>query len=473
MKKNRIIALSGIILVVCITLLCLFCCKGKKDVYCTAIPQDATVLVRLDARSFLRKHDIDLTPLKSLVGKDMAEAAEHTGIDFSQPVYAFLLPSGKTGLCAKVSDAADLRALVEKFGPGMNIQMSEKDGYTWIQQYGHVAAFDNDRLVALMDAGHSGRQQLTEMLLQTEDKSILSTGIFDLVTSCGKPLALATSTQALPSGQRAQMAQALDVDVKDFEADVLLALDFDKDKALLTFDLTPRSSELKDDLKDGVENVLPIQGKFFTTGVANPFALVAFGLNGEELYDEVIEESGLQMFLGNLDLRKAFNSLHGDVCIQAATPDTKGLLLQAQVRDNSIMDIIEPAVKLLGGGTQAMRVGTEQYCLSNGSMPVFLGVKGHDLFYVATGTDVAAQAGQDVETWTERLASDAKGNYFYATADASAIVSLLGQQKMLPALLMGRLSQFDRLTLKVSSPTHAELSLTVRDGKDFVETVFK
>ena len=473
MKKNRIVAISGILLVLGIVLVCFFCCGSKKDAYCTVIPKDATALMRIDARSFLKDYDIDFAPLKELIGKEASEAVENLGIDLAHPVYAFYLPDGKSGLCARISSASDFKSRVEQFGPSFNVTMSEKDGYTWLEQYGNVVAFDNDRLVALFDAGLNGRQRIKNMMVQTEEQSVLSTSMSDLLASCDKPLALVASTQSIPSAQRSLLSQALDIDNKDFEADILFALDFVKDKAILTYDLMPRNKDMKEDLEESLENVKPINGKFFSAGIANPLALIAFGLDGKEMYDDVIEESGLQLFLGKLDLRKAFRSLEGDVCLQAASPDAPSLLLQAEVTDRSIMDIIEPAVQTFGAGTQIMRVADDQFCLSNGRMPVFLGTKGSNLFYVATGTDIAAKAGQDVDSWTENCRSEAVGNYFYATVDASALMALLKQQKVIPALLMGRLSQFDRLTLKVSSATHAELSLSVKDGKDFVETLFK
>ena len=473
MNKKRIFTLSGILLVLGIVLVCFFCCKGKKDAYCTVIPKDATALMRLDVRSIAKDYDIDFAPLKDLMGKEASEAMENLGIDFTHPVYAFYLPDGKSGLCARISSASDLKSRVEQFAPSLNVKMSEKDGYTWLEQYGSIVAFDNDRLVALFDAGLNGRLRIKDMMVQTEEQSVLSTSMTDLLAGCDKPLALVASTQSIPSAQRSLLSRSLDIDSKDFEADMLFALDFVKDKAILTYDLIPRNKDMKEELDESLENVKPINGKFFSKGLANPFALVAFGLNGEEIYDDVIEESGLEFFLGKLDLHKAVRSLQGDVCLQAASPDASGLLLQAEVTDRSLMDIIEPAVQTLGAGAQVMRVANDQFCLSNGMMPIFLGIKDSNLFYVATGTDVAAKAGHDVESWTESYRSEAVGNYFYATVDASALVAFLKQRKVVPALLMGRLSQFDRLTLKVSSATHAELSLSVKDGKDFVETLFK
>lgn len=474
MKRNNLYVIIGIAVVVIVVVLCFFCCRGKKDVYCTAIPKNAITLVRVDAKSFLKDYDIDLEPVKSLMGKDAAEAVEDCGIDFRQPIYAFVLPSDKVGICAKIDDANALKQVVEKFGTSMNVKLSEKQGYTWLEQNGTVAAFDNDRLVAVMDGGMNVRKNILDMMEQREDESVLSTSMFDLISHCDKPLAVVASLVAIPSTQRVEIAKLLDIDVKDLDADVLLTLDFVKNKALLNFDVIPNTDEMKELIEDAVDYKKKISGKFLTTGIANPFALMVYGMDGEDLYEKLIEESGLGMFFGNLDLRKPVSSLEGDVCIQVATPDFNDILLQTEVKDNSIMDIIEPAVRKFGSGyLNVMKVADNQYCISNGRTPIFLGVKQGKVFYVGSSTDVTEKAGLEVDSHIEALRSEAVGNYFYATLDASALSGMLKRQMGIPALLMGRLSQFDRLTLKVTSATHAELMLSVKDGKDFVKTVFK
>lgn len=499
MSKKLIAIVGGAAVVALVIVLCLFCCGGKKEQYCSVIPKDAVALLRISPQSFVEKHNVDLSGLKEYLDAESdADIVTATGLDLSQSIYAFYLPNGSMGICAKVCDADALTQLLQKKAASLNAKLSEKQGFHWVQMNDIVAAYDDERLLAVSGGGMYVRKNILAMMEQPEEESITTNPMYESLQQTDKCVAFISSFKAVPEQMQGQLSAFLNADLTDVDANVMLSLDFDNEKAILALDVVPNSDKAKALFSEENLGLKKLNGTFVSTGLAQPFAWFAMNVDGKKLYANVVQKNGLDEMLGGLDISQAVGSLNGDVTIQLPSAKMDGYLVQAEVSDNSIMDIVQPAVQKMNSVSaqtavdydddystleetapstpthaQATRMADGAWYISGIGAPTILSVKDNKLLYLTNSVELGNMAGKTATTGLEAMKQDISNAYIYGSVDASALLSLVLKQIGIPAILLGdRFAHFDRLTFQVTSATHAELSLSVSSGKSFVETIF-
>lgn len=488
-KRNLIIGVAAVVLVV---VLCLVCCRKSSDKYCSAIPSDAVGLVRLDAAGFIKKHNIDLDGLKSLMGP-MDGMLDNSGIDLEKPIYAFATPKGSLGFVAKMKSTEDLKTLVKSVGRMMGAKLSEKQGYNWIDMGDILVCFDANKLLGLSNAGMNARKDMIALMEQDEDESVMGTKLFESVGKIEQPFAILTNINTIldaagPEGQMAlaQSAKLYDLEPEDMDMNFTLTFDVVKDKAVLAFNYDPLSSALKNKMDEFAKMFTPNTGKFINTISDDPLVWGCAHLEGDK-FGKMIEdaiETQLSSASNSTEMialhaikdafLKVIESFNGDINFVMPSLDEPNFLVQADVKNNEILSLIEMAGKESQGIVPVMKAGENSYTIALDNNVILAGVKNNS-FYLSNSTDMTAKLGKEVDSRIENLKKDICNSYFYLTVDAQSLIGLLMQQsdlKMLMASFIGRLTQLDRLTLRNTSAYGVELTLSVKDGKDFIETLF-
>ncbi len=494
-KKKRNLIIGAAAAIVLVIVLCLVCCHRSSDKYCSAIPKDAVGVCRVDAASFIKKHDIDLDGLKSMMG-GMDGMLDKTGIDLERPIYAFATPKGETGIVAKMKSTEDLKTLVKSLGVMLGAKLSEKQGYNWIEMNDALVCFDADKLLALSGAGMNARKVMIALMEQDEDESLMGTKLFGSVEKIEQPFAIVTNTNTLLSlaGQDSQLAlaqaaKAYDIKVEDVDMNISITFDVVKDKAVLAFNYDPLTEPLKKKMDEFATLMDKNTGKYINTIATDPLVWATAHLDGSKwgkMFKDVIDAqmSSMNDFSSEamavrtvLDvIFKALESFNGDINFVLPSLDGPNInfMVQGEVRDKNILSFFD-MIKEQGGDDAPIMKNGDSYTIATAETMIMAGVKDNQ-FYVTNSTDLYGKMGKEVDSRIDDLKKEICDSYFYLTMDAQPLIGLLMQNsnlKMLMASFIGRLSQLDRFTIRNTSNYGAEITLSVKDGKDFIETLCK
>ena len=490
MNKTKILSLCRSLGMMVVVLL-FACCSGKKDKYCSAIPKDAAVLYRIDAYSFVDKHNIDLKSMKSMLfGKDDLDGI---GIDLKKPFYGFVKMNGGTGMVAAIEDADAFTKFVNTYSVLIGAKVSEKQGLHWVESNGMYVAYDDTHLLMMSGDGMYVRKNITELMAQQEEESAMQTPLFERLTNVKEPFAAVISSNSIPEKLlKAELASGKTME--DFDMDIDISFDVVKDKALMACEVFPNSDKLKKNIEEAMSKSKTIEGQYINTIQEKPFLWGAFNADYSQYMDELEKQltDMLKLSVGPDEdalmkvivetLAKFVGTLSGDLSVCIPDAQTGNFIVQANVKDASaINEVFENLKTLIASNENAAKFLTiaaadkNNYTIVADGKTFLSGVKGNDYFFT-NSTDYKQKVGSEVETGLEALKSEICSSYAYMTLDAHHLVGQLMQVpdfRQTAGLFMGRLANLDRVTLKFPSVTRAELSLSVMDGKDFCEVMFK
>lgn len=478
MNKTKFMHMGRMLIMMLVVLLFASC--SKKDKYCSAIPKDAVALYRMDPSSFIKAHDIDTDGLIKMMGMKEDELS-NIGIDFDVPMYGFVTLKGATGFVAAVKDADALTNLAKTYGALVGAKVSEKQGFHWIESNDMLIAFDDSRLLAYGGAGMNIRKDMIALLEQEEDASVMGTNLFAHISEMKQPLAFGFSAKTIMESGAAKaslnMYKEIGLKPEEMDLDFLMSLDCVKDKAIMVVDVVPNSNEAKARIEENAKMLSPIQGKYISSGYQNAFIWGAFNADASKALEYYKKNLG-SVAPANVValLEKVLGSFAGDFSFSMPEVGEK-FLVQANVKNNDALCLVDSLVSISEGMVQSIPNGPNAFCLTskNSETPVFVGVKDNTL-YVANSTEAVASVNKEAETGIESFKDEICKSFFYLTVDMSKVVPLILQDKSLGTFAMmaaPRLSKLDRLNIVANSSTHIEMTLSVKDGKDFVETMFK
>lgn len=472
-KKKLILAAVALTTAVVVAAL-VWAFSGKKDSYCSVIPDDAVALARVDLGQFLSDHDIEVKNQKNLSFALILQMANKSGVDFSKPIYAFACSDRKAGIVVPISDVELFREFMKNNGL-IPFTLSQAKGYDWAMSGQYAAIFDNEKCLLLTGAGMNVRKELVRLMEQDEDDSVLDEDLYDNISRCKKPLAAIVSVEELYKENIPTLTEQMGVDDDAFDMDVLFSFDARKDKATLALDVFPNSSEARQLLKDKMNLAEDLKGKFVNAIDADP--LLWFSFTGLQKLSETV--AGVEQFeelsgLG-IDVQKLLGSFSGEAAIIVPNGSIKDYIFLAEVKDNKVMDIFRQAEQFSQGTVKAIRITDNQYVLGVQGQTIFAGIQ-DDTFYLTNAQNLVGRVGQNL---TSNLS-----DYDDEITSAGAYMSISAQQALTAAikydpslrtamLLMGnRLDKLDRLYF-TAKDTHAELVLKAKDGEDIVKSLIK
>lgn len=462
-KKGFIVGGIVAVVVILIAVLCYIAFRNNNK-YCSVIPQDACVVLRVDAMKFIEKHDIETKHLESILKLANVSSLNDAGIDFDEPAYAFVQPSGVMGVVIPVNDGDKLENLLNYTSTFIGSKVKSRQGYRWLETSGIVVAFDDTRLLALSGAGMNSRNKIIELMEQDADESILSTKLFSDLSSLDKPLAMVSSSSMLPESISKMIPLPNGSDLKSLDVNALLSFDIVKDKAMLEVELKANNDESKDVLDKNAAMCHKVNGTFLTSGVHDATAWASLNLDGSLLSGVLPSDIS-----DEIDL----SSINGDISVMYKDKGEEFVLL-AEVADKSILGFVERLSEISEGSLQAMKLNDSKYVLNIASSAYFAGVEGNT-FYLTNSSEIGNNIGRKVVTGVEFLKDEISDSYFFATIDVAPIVAqqLRGQYALMFSTYAAKLLSLDRFTVVSKSPYRYQMTLSVKDGQDFVETILQ
>lgn len=473
-KRKLIVAAVGLLTAVVVAAL-VWAFSGKKDSYCSVIPDDAVVLARIDAHQFLSEHDIDLSDQKYLPVVLITKMIDKCGVDFSKPIYGFACSDRKGGAVIPLKDVELFRDFLKNNG-FISFTLSQAKGYDWAMSGQYAAIFDNEKCLLMTGAGMNVRKELVRLMEQKADDSILDEDIYKNLSSCKKPLALIVSVEEMYKQNIPTLTEQMGVDDDAFDMDLLLSFDAKKEKATLAFDVFPNSSEARQLLKDKMNLASDLKGKFVNAIDADPMLWFSFG-GMQNLGEQAARIAQLDVLaeFSAVPLPEILGSFSGEAAVIVPKGSVKDYIFLAEVKDNKIMDFFKQAEQMSAGAVKAIRITDNQYVLGVQGQTIFAGIQ-DDTFYLTNAQNLVGKVGQTLNSNVSVYDDEITSAGAYMSVSLGQILSAapkFNSSLTAPMLLFGsRLSKLDRLYFTASG-THAELVLKAKDGNDIVESIFK
>lgn len=473
-KRKLIVAAVGLLTALVVAAL-VWAFSGKKDSYCSVIPDDAVALARVDIHQFFSEHDIDLKDQKNLSLALVAQMANKSGVDFSKPIYAFACENGKAGIVVPISDVELFRDFMKNNG-FMSFTLSQSKGYDWAMSGQIAAIFDSEKCLLMTGVGMNVRRELIKLMEQDEDDSVLDESLYANISRCKKPLAAIVSVEEMYKQNIPTLTEQMGVDDDAFDMDVLFSFDAKKEKATLALDVFPNSSEARQLLKEKMNLANDLKGKFINAIDTDPVLWLSFS-GMQNLGEQIAKLAQLDELsdLSTINLPELLGSFSGEAAVIVPNGSAKDYIFLAEVKDNKVLGIFNTMKEASQGQISAVQMAENEYFCSVAGQSIFAGIK-NDVFYLTNAQNLVAKVGQNLNSNVSDYDDD--------ITSASAYMNISAQQALQSALkldpslntimlLMGtRLSKLDRLYF-TAKDTHAELVLKAKDGEDIVESLLK
>ena len=197
-KMNISMALAWLI-----TGMVFFCSCSGSD-YINAIPANSSALISIDMQKMAESNPqaSKTGVLKSLLH---VEDVTDCGIDVSEKMYLFETVDGNLGLCAKVSDAADLEDWLNQLSKEQKLceNVTEKKGFHFsVLKNSWLVGFSDQALLIMGPVVADAQAELQRMMIKylkaDEEHGIQSSPMFERLDSISSPMALVAQAQALP-----------------------------------------------------------------------------------------------------------------------------------------------------------------------------------------------------------------------------------------------------------------------------------
>lgn len=472
-KKRLIVAAVGLCVAATVAALA-WAFSGKKDSYCSVIPDDAVALARLDFNQFVNEHDIEIKEQKYLPLALVAQMIKTSGVDFSKPIYAFACSERKSGAVIPIKDIELFRDFLKNNGY-ISFTLSQAKGYDWAMSGQYAAIFDNEKCLLMTGVGMNVRNELVELMEQDEDDSVLDESLYENISGCKKPFAAIISMQEVLESVDASVLKEADIDEDELDMDVLISFDAKKEKATLAIDLFGNSRAARKAIDSKTALMENLKGTYINAIDSDPLLWLSFG-GLKNLSDQVKNVPQLQEFKQmGIDVEHLLSSFSGEAAVIVPNNNPNQAILLAEVENNNVLDIIKQAETLSMGQVKFVKISDEDYVCSMGGMAIFAGIK-NGTFYLTNAQQLVSKVGENINSNMSMYEDEVKSVSAYMSINAaqafSASTKLIPGSRSMMLLLGGKLSKIDRFYMN-SNGTHTEFVVCAKEGEDIIKGLLK
>ena len=420
---------------------------GKDTEYMNVIPAEAPVVVAFDCEKMAEKCGLfanspsesqakiksDLMNRLSVGQADLLEKILNdpttSGVDWTQKAYLFMVPNTK--LCAvvvSVTDKEKLRFTLEVMGKeDFRGGFHDENGYTWIQGKDQLIAF-NDKACVSVDTGTSKQNKelksnIDLWMAQSADKSFVSTEYFEMLADRKGEVAIFSDLNQLHENVSLLVSTIYAEEVEMNDLKYLAGISFGNGQLAVNGELVVKDEKLLDAIKDKQDIFQKVNGKTLKKLPATTPLWCSVGLDGDELYNQLLEHPVVGKELKNmrlpLNIEGVVRSIDGDISMGLTT----GLFID--VTNDELLKVLVGAAKTMGGllGVSLDEIKEGEYKLDihrknvlnlkNMFQQPHLGMDGK-MFYIVAGATREQELAEENSLAAAPWAGDVKGNLFFA-----------------------------------------------------------
>ena len=462
MKKIQFLSLMAVVIMAL--------CSCTNTDYQKAIPTNATLVVKADMKSISEKADFKNSKWKTMLdasliavvkGKDMKNVKEYiddpmkTGIDFSMPLYVFMVGEETAGMTMKVNDEGDVKdflLLLQK--QGLASKPVEKDGLMCGSLVDDISyAYDSKSfllLASLKGKGTSATNRMAhELMSLKEDDSFASTEL--------------------------EAFMPAEIDMKDLDA--IMCLNFENGQASFKAKAWGKTDKAKALLDEADKNFGTIDGKYIERVSANTLVWMGANVKGEWALGKLKENKSIKEMLFMLeravDIEQMLRAVDGDVALELQSEDgdlenMPEYVMYAELKNSDFLkDVDDWKASMKDYGISMNSRGDNQYALTMDGDSYLWGVQSDDLFL---SSENAVRGGKGGIHSLAAHKDDIKKNKFYIYVDIEKIplVDFAKQSGM--SFLVEPLGELQSVVVKSSSIDEVTLTIELKDkGENFLK----
>lgn len=398
MKKFQFI--SALVMVV------LALCSCTNTDYQNVIPANASLVVKVDMKSIAEKSDFKNSKwMKELdgslgavvSGKDMKSVKEYVadpmkiGIDFSMPLYFFMMADETMGMTMKVSDedhVKDFLLLLNK--QGLASKPQEKDHWMCGTLIDDIY-YSYDGTTFLMLASMKGKnttisRMARELTALKESDSFVGTEAFGRLNEEEKDVVMyVMSAQMIESLKMAGGVLPPSI-YKDVEA--LASLDFAQGEARIMGKLFAKTKDAQHLIDEANANLKKMNGRYLDKVSDDAAIWIGAGVKGEWLLEKIKENKELKTMLfateRAVDVEQMLKAMDGDVSLELPLLDTEKVdyVLQAELNNTDFLaDVNDWKLSQKDYGIEMKELEPQQYQLMLDGQTYRWGVRDKDLYW--------------------------------------------------------------------------------------------
>lgn len=400
MKKFHLIA------AVVLAVLALSSCTNTD--YKNVIPANAPLVMEVDIRSIAEKSEFQQSKSRQelekslsavVAAKDMEKVKEYIedpmsmGIDFTMPVYAFMVDMQTLGLTMKVDDedaVKDFLLLLNKQGMASKPQEKNKlirgtllDDMTY--------TYDGTTFLLLASLEKSGGKKNTKLAQRLMDQkwedSFFYGKKFGEVYGYVKCYACVAN---LPKEVMTPLLGFLPKNIKPSDVDVVADLNFDNGKATLTTVLMAQTDEALKLIDEADKNMSKIEGRYLDQVSDNAVIWMGAGVKGKWLLEKIKANKSLNSLLfaseRAVDVGQMLQAIDGDVSLELSAsevnPNDVEYMMYAQLNNSKFLaDVDDWKQSHKEFGIDMKDKGNNQYLLTLDGQTYEWGVQNDDLYW--------------------------------------------------------------------------------------------
>ena len=383
--------------------LLLLCSCSKRD-YVEIIPADVTMVASANLKSLSEKSDFANSVLMGMMERvvmdgDADKLQEYKdnpmamGIDFTEPLYVFLMQNNMYGIVAKVSDKGNFEEFLATLRKqDLASRPAEKDGVMCGTMGTMNYAYNGDALLMIEGSGASANTLVK--MMKSEGNSFVDTEAYGRMGDAGdKDIVVYANLGHLPEDvQKEFQKYALNGKLNVNDVELLSSIDFVEGSALMTtkwWGRTEKAQKAIDEMRDCLQT---IDGEFLDDLPADLFVWIGVGTTGEKALDRLKgnaqAKEALFMLERGVDVEQMIRSIDGDVSIALSGVsdmlfDLKGnFSIRAKLKSSSFLeDVNDWKRSMVDYGISMKDNGKDSYILRIDGEDLYWGVDGDELYF--------------------------------------------------------------------------------------------
>ena len=427
--KPNILPIKNLIAILAIIML--FSCNKQSD-YLQSIPADANIVITLNPKSIAEKGNViellknqkinerqriwlnRLGPESKELFEKVLQNPTELGISLKNDIIFFSdAIENEIGLLLKIDDQ-------QKFETFLSILSSEKGKDTNIKRENDIfiseinanaiCTFDDNKALFLFALQYNTeitelKKDATALMNQNKEKSLLSNNGFSKFSQSNKDVNIWMSMAAIPSTTLKLYSSFLPTDLKISSIYSTTHIDFQRGKIII------ESGSYSDDTKTkkALDNLISVVGKtsnsFLKQIPENSWLVWSVNLNGEKLYNILMENSKFAAEIGNvskeINLQQLIGSIDGDLTmglIDITSSSSYGyspnLVFFAKVKDDSILNFLKDNLQL----ARITTLSENQHLISWSGTSIYFGMKDNKYLYVSTDKNIIDNFSKGIES---------------------------------------------------------------------------
>lgn len=339
MKKALIVVL---VLVAIAATACYFLMGSSSEAaHQSLIPDDAKAVAIINAKEAIKETGIKLEAEK--VEKIQA------GLDFMQPIYAYLTESGCVGLAAAISDSKKLESNLS--------DIRQNEGYTWGMMNDFIVCHDGSKVLMFgPNVSWEDQKVQKEMLVLMGKKTTTSALFEDLKHKDGAikaKISMAAASQfakdemeevkaIIKKNMSIYTGEEVDIDIESLVLD--LAVKATENSIALTAAISSSDAKTNELLAKYAKKAKPVTHKMDKYIIENPSVLMCMNIDGPAILDVLMKDatiaSQINMINSMVNVSEILRSINGDAVVMAGNMDTKDMELGmvVQVTDSKFLN---------------------------------------------------------------------------------------------------------------------------------------